>query len=165
MQGETFVCSEQSKVIFWVKLGLTFDGQSNNLDTQTHSSQKTMNKRFILSLLASPTIFTSLMSVLGVVSPAHAATPIIRLQDGTACIRHPHVSYNKFACTRVSPKEIDPRYATSSRFNAVNPSSEKVASLNFTESDSDAAIAVFGCDCPYCQNALRALRGQAPMVY
>lgn len=124
-----------------------------------------MNKRFILSLLASPTVFTTFMSILGVVNPAHAATPVIRFKDGTACIRHPHIAYNKFACTRVSQTQIDPRYATSSKFNAANSSSEKVASLTFSESDSDAAIAVFGCDCPYCQNALRALRGQAPMVY
>lgn len=124
-----------------------------------------MNKRFILTLLASPTVFTTFMSILGVVNPAHAATPVIRFKDGTACIRHPHISYNKFACTRVSQTQIDPRYANSSKFNAANSSSEKVASLTFSESDSDAAIAVFGCDCPYCQNALRALRGQAPMVY
>jgi hypothetical protein len=124
-----------------------------------------MNKKFILSLFASPTVFTSLMSVLGVMTPAHAATPVIRLNDGTACIRHPHIAYNQFACTRVSQRQIDPRYATSSKFNAANSSSEKVASLTFSENDSDAAIAVFGCDCPYCQNALRALRGQAPMVY
>ena len=124
-----------------------------------------MNRKFILSLLASPTVFTSLMSVFAVVSPAHAASPIIRLKDGTACIQHPHIGYNKFVCTRVTQQNIDSRYASASKFNAVNSSSEKVASLNFTESDSDAAIAVFGCDCPYCQNALRALRGQAPMVY
>lgn len=124
-----------------------------------------MNRKFILSLLASPTIFTSLMSVVAVVSPAHAASPVIRFKDGTACIHHPHVSYDKFVCTRVAQKDIDPRYASSSKFNAVNSSSERVASLKFSDSDSDAAIAVFGCDCPYCQNALRALRGQAPVVY
>jgi hypothetical protein len=124
-----------------------------------------MNKKFILSLLASPTIFTSLMSVIGVVAPAHAASPIIRFKDGQACIKHPHIDYNRFVCTKVAQRNIDPRYASASKFNSVNSSSEKVGSLTFSESDSDAAIALFGCDCPYCQNALRALRGQAPMVY
>jgi hypothetical protein len=124
-----------------------------------------MNKKFILSLLASPTIFTSLMSVIGVVTPAHAASPIIRFKDGQACIRHPHVNYKQFVCTKVAGTNVDPRFATASKFNSVNSSSEKVTSLTFSEQDSDAAIALFGCDCPYCQNAMRALRAQAPMVY
>jgi queuine/archaeosine tRNA-ribosyltransferase len=122
-----------------------------------------MNKKFILALLASPTIFTPLMTVIGIVTPAHAISPIIRLKDGTACVKHPHVSYDRFVCTRVA--KVDTRYSTSSKFNAANTSNDKVASLTFSESDSDAAIAAFGCDCPLCQNVLRALRGQAPMVY
>lgn len=31
-----------------------------------------------------------------------------------------------------------------------------------TDQESDAAIALFGCDCPSCVNALRQLMGQAP---
>jgi hypothetical protein len=124
-----------------------------------------MNRKLAIALLASPTIFTSLMSILGLFSPVHAASPVLRLQDGQACIRHPHISYDKFVCTRVARKDVDPRYASTSQFNAANASSEKVASLNFTEADSDAAIAIFGCDCPYCMNSLRALRGQAPIPY
>ncbi|BAZ67893.1 MAG: hypothetical protein KME28_24495 [Pelatocladus maniniholoensis HA4357-MV3] len=122
-----------------------------------------MNKKLALALLASPTIFTSLLSVIGIVNPAHAASPVIRLKDGEACIRHPHVSYDRFVCMRTS--KVDPRYSTASKFNAVNFSNDKVAMLNFTEDESDAALATFGCDCPYCMNALRALRGQAPVVY
>ncbi|KOP25408.1 hypothetical protein AMR41_18630 [Hapalosiphon sp. MRB220] len=122
-----------------------------------------MNKKLALALLASPTIFTSLLSIIGIVNPAHAASPVMRLKDGEACIRHPHVSYDRFVCIRAS--KVDPRYSTASKFNAVNFSSDKVAMLNFTEEESDAALATFGCDCPYCMNALRALRGQAPVVY
>lgn len=123
-----------------------------------------MNRKLALALLASPTIFTSLLSVVGVVTPAHAVSPVIRFKDGEACIRHPHISYDQFVCIRTSQK-VDPRYASASKFNAVNSSSDKVAMLNFTEEESDAALATFGCDCPYCMNALRALRGQAPVVY
>jgi hypothetical protein len=122
-----------------------------------------MNKRFILTLLASPTIFAPLMSVIGIIAPAQAISPIIRLQDGTACIKHPHISYDQFVCTRVA--KIDHRYSTASKFNAANISSDRIASLNFSENDSDDAIALFTCDCPYCQNALKALRSQAPMAY
>lgn len=122
-----------------------------------------MNRKFILTLLASPTIFTPLMSVIGIIAPAQAISPIIRLQDGKACIKHPHISYDQFVCTRVA--KIDDRYSTASKFNAANTSSDKVASLNFSNNDSDDAIAVFGCDCGNCLNALKALRSQAPMPY
>jgi hypothetical protein len=103
------------------------------------------------------------MSVIGIVTPAHAISPIIRLKDGTACVKHPHVSYDKFVCTKVA--KLDPRYSTAAKFNAANTSKDSIASLTFSESDSDAAIAIFDCDCPYCQNVLKALRSQAPMVY
>ena len=29
----------------------------------------------------------------------------------------------------------------------------------FTEAESDAAITLYGCDCPVCINALRQLQG------
>jgi hypothetical protein len=142
---------------------LTFNPNLSSLKLHKLSSAKTMNKKFILALLASPTIFIPLMSVIGIVTPAHAISPIIRFKDGTACVKHPHVKYDQFVCTKVA--KLDPRYSTASKFNAANASNDRVASLTFSENDSDAAIAVFGCDCPYCQNVLRALRGQQPMVY
>ncbi|MEG4308890.1 MULTISPECIES: hypothetical protein [unclassified Microcoleus] len=33
-----------------------------------------------------------------------------------------------------------------------------------TDQESNAAIALFGCDCPTCVNALRQLMGQAPYM-
>ncbi len=35
--------------------------------------------------------------------------------------------------------------------------------LEFSLEESDAAIALFGCDCPAHLNSLRALRGQKPL--
>lgn len=35
--------------------------------------------------------------------------------------------------------------------------------LEFSLEESDAAIALFGCDCPAHLNSLRALRGQEPL--
>lgn len=37
--------------------------------------------------------------------------------------------------------------------------------LDFTEEESDAAIKLFGCDCPYCLNSLRQLTGTGNLVY
>jgi hypothetical protein len=124
-----------------------------------------MNRKLILSLLASPTVFASMMSVLGVVNPAHAVSPVIRTKNGEACIRHPHPSYDKFVCIRATQTNQASASTTQSRVNAVDPSGKNIAMLNFTEEESDKAIALFGCDCPYCMNALRALQNQAPMVY
>lgn len=124
-----------------------------------------MNKKLKLALLASPTIFTSLMSMVAVVRPAHAYSPVIRMKDGEACIRHPHISYHKFVCMRVTPADRVSHAKPASQVNSVNPSDKNVTALQFTVADSDKAIALFGCDCPYCMNALRALQNQAPMVY
>ena len=123
-----------------------------------------MNKKLKLALLASPTIFTSLMSMVGVVNPAHAASPVIRMKDGQACIRHPHVSYNKFVCIR-GTQTNQVAGTPASKVNSAQASDKNIAMLDFTEAESNKAIAVFGCDCPYCMNALRALQNQAPMVY
>jgi hypothetical protein len=124
-----------------------------------------MNKKLKLALLASPTIFSSLMAMVGVVSPAHAASPVIRMKDGEACVRHPHISYHKFVCMRVQKTDQISHAQPASQVNEAQPSDKNVAMLDFTAADSDKAIALFGCDCPYCMNALRALQGQAPMVY
>ncbi|MBD2775671.1 hypothetical protein [Iningainema tapete] len=119
-----------------------------------------MNKKLKLALLASPTVFASLMSVIGVVNPAHATPPVIRMKDGQACIRHPHISYKQFVCTRTTQTN-----QASSKVYTTQQSDKNVAMLNFSAEESDKAIALFGCDCPYCMNAFRALQGGQPMVY
>jgi hypothetical protein len=35
--------------------------------------------------------------------------------------------------------------------------------MDFTEEESDAAVALFGCDCPVCMNSLRQLGGLPPL--
>jgi hypothetical protein len=35
--------------------------------------------------------------------------------------------------------------------------------LDFSEEESDAAAALFGCDCQACINSLRQLRGLPPL--
>jgi hypothetical protein len=38
-----------------------------------------------------------------------------------------------------------------------------MAMLDFSEEESDAASALFGCDCQLCINSLRQLRGLPPL--
>ena len=126
-----------------------------------------MNKKIVLSLLSSQIIFTSLMSVLGIVnSPAQAAQRVFQFSDGRSCIRHPHGG-TSIVCTRSQSKNnlVASRPKTDAEVISAQPSNGEVMMLEFTEEESNAAIALFSCDCPYCINSLRALRNQTPMVY
>ncbi len=53
-----------------------------------------MNKKLILNLLASSSIFTSLMSTLGIINPAHASVNLnqrlMHTSDGRTCITNLH---------------------------------------------------------------------------
>ena len=107
------------------------------------------------------------MSVLGIVnSPAHAAQRVLLTTDGRSCISHPHGGIS-VVCARVSQsqRKLIASRATDTQVVSANPSEGEGMMLDFTEEESNAAIKLFTCDCPYCINALRALRGQEQMVY
>ncbi|MBW4631729.1 MAG: hypothetical protein KME30_07440 [Iphinoe sp. HA4291-MV1] len=125
-----------------------------------------MNRKLILNLLSSSSIFVSLMSTVGIINPAHAAGMTQRLShtsDGRTCITHPHGGYT-LVCIKDSernPKAPPVRSTTVT----TNKSDQNVAMLNFTEEESNAAMRLFSCDCPYCINSLRQLRGTGNLVY
>lgn len=125
-----------------------------------------MNKRLILTLLSSSTIFTSLMSTLTIINPAHAFTPeqrLIHTQDNRTCITNPHGHHN-FICIRDSERSSKAKPVVKETI-VKGKTDVNVAMLDFTEEESDAAIKLFGCDCPYCMNSLRQLRGTGNLVY
>ncbi|MBG1266704.1 hypothetical protein [Nostoc sp. WHI] len=124
-----------------------------------------MNKKIILNLLSSSSVFLSLMSTLAVFNPAHASITqrLMRTQDGRTCITNPHGGTD-FVCIRDS--ETKQAYtSTRSSTIATSVSDENVAMLDFSEEESDAAINLFKCDCPFCINSLRQLRGTGNLVY
>ncbi|BAY47915.1 hypothetical protein SAMD00079811_55340 [Scytonema sp. HK-05] len=126
-----------------------------------------MNKKLVLNLLSTSTIFTSLMSTLAVINPAHAATTTQRLMHtnhGRTCITHPHGNY-AFVCIKDSQRNPGAPPAPKSTVISQLPSDSKVAMLDFSEEESNAAIQLFSCDCPYCINSLRQLRGSGNLVY
>lgn len=123
-----------------------------------------MNKKLILSLLSSSTIFASLMSTVAIVNPAHAAQRLIHTKDGRSCITHPHGG-TTFVCIRVSQANQASRPKPGETLSSMQPSDSNIAMLDFTEEESDAAIKLFTCDCPYCLNSLRQLRGTGNLVY
>ncbi|MFN6517521.1 MAG: hypothetical protein RMY29_023980 [Nostoc sp. CreGUA01] len=125
-----------------------------------------MNRKLILNLLSTSTIFASLMSTLGVLNPAHANTiqRLMHTQDGRSCITNPHGGKD-FVCIRNS--ETKQPFTSQQRSSTIvtSVSEENVAMLDFTEEESEAAINLFACDCPYCVNSLRQLRGTGNLVY
>jgi hypothetical protein len=126
-----------------------------------------MSKKLILGLLSTSTIFTSLMSTLGVMNPAHASVTItqrlLHTQDGRTCITNPHGGKD-FVCIRDSER-TRPYTSTRSATIVTSVSDKNIAMLDFTDEESDAAIKLLGCDCPLCINSLRQLRGTGNLVY
>lgn len=127
-----------------------------------------MNKKLILNLLASSSIFTSLISTLGIINPAHAngnlTQRLVHTDDGRTCITNPH-GLKDFICIRDSQRDPKAVPAPKSMEIGAQPSDSRIAELNFTDEESDAAIRLFTCDCPFCINSLRQLRGSGNLVY
>lgn len=122
-----------------------------------------MNKKFLLNLLSSPTVFTSMLSMVMLTQPAHAslrATEVIKTPDGRVCVHSPHGAYpTPLVCIR----QTNNTNAVASKSTQVVTSNQATptdpAKLEFSEEESNAAINLFGCDCPSCVSALRNLRG------
>ncbi|MBD2436330.1 hypothetical protein [Nostoc sp. FACHB-110] len=127
-----------------------------------------MSKKLILNLLSSSAIFSSLMSTLAIINPAHASVNLtqrlIHTDDGRTCITNPH-GLKDFVCIRDSERDPKAPPAPKSMVVSSQPSNVNIAELNFTDEESDAAIRIFKCDCPYCINSLRQLRGSGNLVY
>ncbi|MEM7555570.1 MAG: hypothetical protein AAF378_16020 [Cyanobacteria bacterium P01_A01_bin.84] len=121
-----------------------------------------MNKKFILTLLSSPTLYASLVSLLAMINPAYAGTQSIKIQAEQTCIDNPH-GYN-LVCARVPKKQEIARIPVAQKTPA-QALPDDVVEVKFTEEESDSAIDLFGCDCPSCLNALRGMRGQEPVVF
>lgn len=113
-------------------------------------------RRFLLTLLSS-SLVGSASCLLGVLSPTHAAELKALPLDRKVCIESSH-SQTNYVCTRV--KDITKVKASPAIYLATNPQDSPYA-LEFSDEESDAAIALFGCDCPLCVNSLRKLRMMA----
>lgn len=120
-----------------------------------------MNQSLALTLLGIPA-FTSAIA-LTILSPQPAMAGDLAQPLETASCSIPTKAP---AHTRLDAKDL-------SQFSAavLTKSSESTqalldgesAILDFTAAESDAAVALFGCDCPSCISALRQLQ-QQPMV-
>jgi hypothetical protein len=118
-------------------------------------------KKILLFLLSAPTVLTivtplvtnSDRAMAAGVEASSALTP-----EGKFCV----VAHNKLVCVKSSrlgesKATLDARLAQARR-EARDPE----AILNFSDEESDAAAALFGCDCPACLRSLRQLRVMSP---
>ncbi|MBD2196864.1 MULTISPECIES: hypothetical protein [Calothrix] len=122
-----------------------------------------MNKRFVLSLLSSPALFASMLSMVMMTKPVHANQTVTPVGTHLSCVRSPHSAETKQVCIEVentvSPTKPEMTVAQVPQVQ----SPDQPAELEFTEAESDEAIKLFGCDCPVCINAIRQLHGLAPL--
>jgi hypothetical protein len=113
--------------------------------------------RLLLSLFALPTLVGSSFCWLSAI-PAYAkqqvSGPNPTATEAQLCIMSAHSRFN-LVCEKISTLKDAPKvepvdYATDPHHSP--------AEFKFSEEESDAAIALFGCDCPLCLNSLRMLR-------
>ncbi|MEG3843383.1 hypothetical protein [Microcoleus sp. herbarium14] len=111
--------------------------------------------RLLLTLLVSPTLFGSVMSLSAIANPAQIGETPSQSGDSPRCVKSPHTQ--RLTCVRLPAKTAASNSKQSIGWQS--PDGQPVAMLDFSEEESDASVALFGCDCPLCINSLRQLRG------
>jgi hypothetical protein len=108
-------------------------------------------KRFLLLFLSAPTVLSAILPIVTTTTPALAADKsgteakfCVNAHARLVCIKSSQLASNTSKSTLIARAEAQ----------AKNPD----AFVNFNEEESDAAAAMFGCDCPACIRSLRQLR-------
>jgi hypothetical protein len=89
-----------------------------------------MNRKFVLTLLSTPVLFASIISMVVMTQPAQAQSA-----DKLFCIRTPHTATPRLTCERRQKSPTVTQPATQTGEIQPNPSDE----LNFTDEESDKA--------------------------
>ena len=136
-------------------------------------------RRLALIVLSSPTLVGSALSLLVAISPARAAEIVTHGTNTLQCQPNPQTS--RLTCVRISqpsaatastvaiPIQVaqvnvtDSAVPNAPQVAESDPSPSNPAVLEFSEEESDAAVALFGCDCQLCLNAIRQMRGLPPI--
>lgn len=111
-----------------------------------------MNKKLALILLASPSIFSSILLSVHTAKAAEMSQP--NLTNPTPRVRQ--------VCSHLRCVRSDGTGFAKVKETVQVAYTEPTLEFPMTEEESDAAVAAFGCDCPTCVNSLRLLRGQTP---
>ena len=106
-----------------------------------------MNK-ISLKLLAIIPLFTTVLA-----TPTHAGELVFTAPEEVPEKTSTNSRFNNLTCVRQTNNRN-----SSPLINIPRGSDEDYQMYEFTEAESDAAAALYGCDCPVCINALRQLQ-------
>jgi hypothetical protein len=118
-------------------------------------------KRFLLLFLSAPTVLSAILPLVTATAPVLAAEKTGESAD-KFCVN----AHARLVCVK-SSQLARSNTSTSSSSNstliakAQAEARDPDAFVNFKEEESDAAAAMFGCDCPACIRSLRQLRTMA----
>jgi hypothetical protein len=112
-------------------------------------------KRFLLLFLSAPTVLSAILPVVTNAESAMAAG-VPSKNDAKFCVN----AHGRLTCVKssqVARNGVQAQLIARAQAEARDPD----AFINFNEEESDAAAAMFGCDCPACIRSLRQLRVMA----
>jgi hypothetical protein len=109
-----------------------------------------MQPRILLRLIAAPTLVSSMLAIALLPAQASGVKPETAIKAGASC-----------DVTKAAPhKPGEIRSTKENGYPAVVNIPVEYPALDLTAAESDAAVALFGCDCPACLNTLQQLRRQ-----
>jgi hypothetical protein len=114
-----------------------------------------MNHRILLKLATIPTLASSMLTMVLMPGLTHAVEARTTASVQTSC-NVPVDSGMSFLETKLALQNGETNATSSTESLTEDPL------MDFSEAESDAAVALFGCDCPPCINALRKVRSQLP---
>jgi hypothetical protein len=115
-------------------------------------------KRFLLLFLSAPTVISAILPLVTATAPAQAAGTTPATQDKFCVNAHARlVCVKSSQLARKTTNTPNSTLIAKAQAEARDPD----AFVNFNEEESDAAAAMFGCDCPACIRSLRQLRTMA----
>jgi hypothetical protein len=120
-------------------------------------------RRLILSLAATSSLMSSALCWL-MAMPATASIvqnvsgPMLDIDEAQVCVMSTHSRFN-LVCERA--KQIATQAEIGQPIDRAADPQASPTEFVFSDAESNAALALFGCDCPTCMNALRSLRQMA----
>lgn len=117
--------------------------------------------QFLRLLLLSPATFASVVSLI-MVQPVQASKPAwVKVSQETTCLRAATSTATQFTCKRVNSEAVkvfDITQSAAAARDEIEIEDVTATSFDMTVEESDATVALFGCDCPACVRSLRQLR-------
>jgi hypothetical protein len=116
-------------------------------------------KRFLLLFLSAPTVLSAILPLVTTTAPVLAAEKTGESADKFCVNAHARLVCVKSSQLARSNTSTSPNSTLIAKAQA--EARDPDAFVNFKEEESDAAAAMFGCDCPACIRSLRQLRTMA----